>query len=507
MYKKYQILRNISMNYVTGITSTVIGIFIFPFIAGKIGASAFGAWLVLTAVTGFFTMTDFGISTSIIKYIAEAKTKKDYTFASKIASTGLYTYTILGVLVGALYLIICFSVWHSFHIPAGISTGCKAVVWITGITVLVLGIPLRSFVSVVAGEQRYDLSQLFLLLGLLLGTAYKIFTLFVWPSVVNVALGDMIISLLPGILSVVYVLRNMRYVNIRLDNVDFNLLKSIAPFSLQVAFMGALSFIILETDNIVISIVLTSGAVTIYNAGYRIYSTVRNLCNYISIPLLPKSTEMKFTDSDERMRSHLIFFSSVVVAVSWIVGVPVIYFSKQLIDIWVGNSYSGAVLIVKILMSSFLLNSIHLVANTYLAGIGKPGRFSFLHSLWVGVNLILSIFLSLRIGIVGVAIGTALPICFLEPFYIRVICREFSIKPSVFLSRVVGVNIICGLVGGGALFAVQDLMERTSVIVHVLVSSVCYGLLFCLTYLLFGVFSNQKMLLTKLRTKLGSRFG
>jgi O-antigen/teichoic acid export membrane protein len=119
--------------------------------------------------------------------------------------------------------------------------------------------------------------------------------------------------------------------------------------------------------------------------------------------------------------------------ITFVVGIPAIVLAGPFIRLWAGERFQEAIPVTQILLGSFFLNALHLTANMFLVGLGKPGRYLALHGIWAGSNLALSIWLAGWIGIKGVALGTALPILVLEPLYVSIACREFGLSVAEFL--------------------------------------------------------------------------
>lgn len=128
--------------------------------------------------------------------------------------------------------------------------------------------------------------------------------------------------------------------------------------------------------------------------------------------------------------------------------------AEPFIHLWLGDDFKIAVSITQILIASFLMNSLHLVANSMFAGIGRPGRYLILHLVWAVSNIGLSIALAPRYGLSGIALGTAIPVMILEPLYVRLACQAFGARYRDFLRSVVLGTVISSLVATAALFAI-----------------------------------------------------
>src|SRR5208282_2465598 len=70
---KAQALRNISSSWFGLATNLVVGFFLSPFILHHLGDDAFGLWVLVFSLTGYYGLFDFGIRSSIVRYVAQYK--------------------------------------------------------------------------------------------------------------------------------------------------------------------------------------------------------------------------------------------------------------------------------------------------------------------------------------------------------------------------------------------------------------------------------------------------
>ncbi|PKP57960.1 MAG: hypothetical protein CVT89_03630 [Candidatus Altiarchaeales archaeon HGW-Altiarchaeales-2] len=73
-----KLIRNTAWVYAGFIFNTLIGIALFPFIINHLGKDAYGVFAIVGVVIGYASLLDFGIGTTLVKFIAEYNVKKDY---------------------------------------------------------------------------------------------------------------------------------------------------------------------------------------------------------------------------------------------------------------------------------------------------------------------------------------------------------------------------------------------------------------------------------------------
>src|ERR1700736_6680881 len=108
--EKLQILKNVSSSWFALGVNILMGVFLSPFILHRLGDTAFGIWVLIFSVTGYYGIFDFGIRSSIIRYVSKYTATRDVAEVSRLISTSMFTYTCVGALsmlitlVGCVYL-------------------------------------------------------------------------------------------------------------------------------------------------------------------------------------------------------------------------------------------------------------------------------------------------------------------------------------------------------------------------------------------------------------------
>jgi len=72
-----QILRNILSNWGAFGIGAVIQFMMMPFLVHRLGDMQYGIWILIMSFTGYLGLFDFGVSGSVVKYVAEFRAKND----------------------------------------------------------------------------------------------------------------------------------------------------------------------------------------------------------------------------------------------------------------------------------------------------------------------------------------------------------------------------------------------------------------------------------------------
>jgi O-antigen/teichoic acid export membrane protein len=95
------------------------------------------------------------------------------------------------------------------------------------------------------------------------------------------------------------------------------------------------------------------------------------------------------------------------------------------IALWMGPGYSGSAPVLTVLTIAMLAHFMEMPGHTILMGLCKHKIVAFLTMTQALVNLGLSILLVRRLGIMGVALGTAIPMLAFTGVALVVYCRNY----------------------------------------------------------------------------------
>ena len=253
--------------------------------------------------------------------------------------------------------------------------------------------------------------------------------------------GAVVLGLSVGVASTVVLLKALERRD-RLDSpegrlavslVSRSLLGSMTPYSLRVFAMSLSALAIFQTDAFIVGAFLPVATVTVYTGAYRIYQVCRQITYALINPLVPDAARATALDQPARVQALLSRGTKYSNGLTLLLAVPAILFAEPLLVAWAGADFGEGAPALQVLLLSLLANNNHLVAFALLTGVGRIGAYLRYQTLWAAANLVLSLALVERIGLVGVALGTALPVVVLEPFYLRTAVREIGVDGRRFL--------------------------------------------------------------------------
>lgn len=425
-------LKNVSSNWFGAAVTVTVGFFLSPFILHRLGDDAFGLWILVFSLTGYYGIFDFGIRSSIVKYVAEFEALGDRDRLTRVVNVSTFAYSSVALVLLVLTGLCALYVDRIFHLSPPFVHTVRLLVLMAG-SAVALGFPLSVFAGILEGRQKFYLINLAQAAATLLRAGLIIIALEHGRGLVTIVF---ITVALPLLSYAVYAWKVMHDMHLEfgarfVDRATFRNMVRYSSFSFVSQFAFRLRF---QSDAVIIGTMLSASAITYFSIGSK-------LVNYASMPLdglaeifTPMASHFDATRDQERLRKLFLVGNRFCALVLFPIGAVLFILGKSIIDVWVGGRYESSYVILVILLIPSILLGIQTSSRQLLYGMGRHQALAVVNVLEGVVNLVLSILLIRYWGIVGDALGTALPLmCTTLFFWPRYMCRLLGVPLKDFL--------------------------------------------------------------------------
>ncbi len=420
-------IRNVGSNWILILAGVGATYLLTPFTIHRLGVEGYGTWALITSLTGYLGLLVLGVPMAAVRYFAQHVAQGDQEGLNKAIGSCTALYLALGaaaLLVGvALFAFFT----ATYDVPPAIRTDARLAFGLMALYVS------AGFVATVntgifnahddfVVRNRIGLASLVLRLGLTVGLlTFRAWLVFM-PIILTTCLAfDFSVSW--------YVIRR-RYpgVRIRLADFDWSVVRQIFSFSLYVLILVAGARLSFETDSLVIGKFQSIGAIPYFAVANSFIIYLMEFIIGISQVMLPTATRLKTQGRTAELSEVFLKWSKIALSLTLMAGLFLIVLGPRFIAWWIDPSFeepAGAVL--QILMVSYLVFlPVRGVALPILMGLGKAGVPTIAFLITGLVNLGLSILLVGKLGLAGVALGTAIPNVFFAFLVLGVACRELK---------------------------------------------------------------------------------
>ena len=432
-FDKVEIIKNVGSSWFALGVNVVVGFFLSPYIIHRLGDEAFGIWFLVFSITGYYGLFDLGIRSSIVRYVARYSASNDYEQLNRLVNTAMASYGTVGILALLVTFGGAFYVASIFHISAGFLSTAKLLFLMVG-TAVSLGFPLGVFGGILEGLQRFYLLNFTSISSTLLRATLIVTALRHGRGLLTVALITVSLPLLAALVNATVVLRLLK-LRFSPKYVDRDSLRRIANYSsatFMIILAGRLRF---KTDAMVIGSFVSSAAITYFAIGSRLVDYAGEVISSLAQIFVPMSSQSDATGDMDRLRKIFVAGNRACALIIFPIAALLGILGKSVIEVWVGRRYvpiSYPVLLVLLIPSTFMLAQA--ASARTLFGMAKHKTLAIITLIEGVANLILSIVLVRRFGILGDAMGTAIPLtCTTLWFLPRHLCRILGLRVRTYL--------------------------------------------------------------------------
>jgi O-antigen/teichoic acid export membrane protein len=405
----------------------VIGFFLMPVIVNKIGATAYGIWLLANSVVGYMGIIDLGLGPTVTKKTAEYLAIRADDKLNQVLSTAFSLYLALGLVIATLVLVLAQIIPFLFHTDAQQGPQLKLVLLIIGMQAAA-GFPFSIFGGMISGLQDFHIRSI-------LTVANAIFRL--TGTVIVLSLGFGLISLLilefglSGIswaFQVFWIKKRVPHLKLHPKLYDRGEMKQLFKFTGAMLLWRVAGLTIHRANRIIIAMFMPVANVTLFEIGTKTAEWPRTgVWSFLS-PLLPACSELNAQRESESIKEVYLTGTKFILAFYLATGGALFCWGAEFISLWMGKQFAAAVSLMYILLLGNVYQAQNVVAHVMLAGMGVLKAFTRVMASYPVVNLILAITLTKMFGLLGIARAVTLTFIIVETYLTTQVLRVFRVS-------------------------------------------------------------------------------
>lgn len=466
------ISRNIASNAAGHLVAIATALVMTPFVTHHLGKEVYGIWGLVVSLTGYYGLLDLGLRSAVGQYVTRYWAKGDGDGVNRTMTTALgLTLPIAAVLL-LVSGVIAWLAPTLFHLPADICPddvrSMRTAIVVMGLAVS-LSFPFGVFGSATYARQRFDLTNL-------VGITERL---------VNVALAWWVLSEGHGLLGIAVVTAATQMAAwLARVWIAFRLLPglSVAPrwfsrasvrelwgFGIYNLLINISDQLVLQTDLLVIGIVIPAkDAVAYYSYGSDSVAKFVLVINAVAWTLTPYATSCDARADRSALQRLWLVGSKNIFLLAAVIGGGMIFLGHDFLAIWIdqeivsGKEYTSSATILAVLAAATLLRALMTCGKQVLFGMRRVEFLAKLSLLEAVANLVLSVVLIHFFGLLGVALGTLIPIActqlVLQPRYLA---QQLELPLGEFLTRTAPGGLLVLATMGAVAWGVGDLLPVT----------------------------------------------
>ena len=415
-------IKNVSWGLVSYVYSVVIVIVTTPIIIKSIGIEAYGLWLLLQSLVGYYGFVDMGLRASLTQVLTRSIADQKFDEVISFIGSSVPIMFRLGLIVVALSTVIALVLPYFVLMSPDLSGKLWLILLIQALIVMI-NLVTQPFNGVTVGFQRYDIAEF---LGILVRTLWAIsiaVALSISGNILTFAIVSLSIALIDSFVRIqrafflLPLLRNLK-LTIRKEDVRYLRGRGIWNFLIQVGRQ-----ILMMTNPLIVGVLFSATAVAPFALASSLIEYGAKLIYQPSRMLFPTLVHIKASERGKDLK--LFFFESarLLTSISVGYGISAFIWCDIFFKVWLGESTQNAsvfddapmivaVLSVRFVLATFLETAVQLLlANEEL-------RFLAIITLSEAIpSLFFAVLFGYIFGPVGVAAGSLGPMSVLFVFW------------------------------------------------------------------------------------------
>lgn len=430
------VLRNVAANWVGFGSQVIVTLLLTPFVIKQIGTEAYGLWLLLQSAVGYYGMVDMGLRAGLTQTITRRIARQDYVAVRQHLGAAVPL-----LAVGSGIVLIAASILAA-TLPnlVSISESLRSIAWVI-ILIQAIGVaiqvPLAPFSAVLVGLQRFDVINSISIVTRI------IYALSVW---VVLAFGGGLIGLAVVILvtntldSCVRLFIARRFLP-ELRGMKFKFAKSEVA---EMTSVGVWNFLIqisrqliYFSDALVVGLLFSASAVAPYGIAGSLVDYGNRIVVLATRVLFPTMAALTIEGNRDTLRTLYIGATRLTIGVSLSILILGIAWVGPFLRLWLGETPENAIIheqapsVFAMLAVAFSFVGMQRTGIQLILAENQLKTLASLLFCEAVINLVLSLLLGWRFGIIGVAVGTVIPaailgFCFHLPLHSRILEISYS---------------------------------------------------------------------------------
>ncbi len=398
----------------------LLGLVLFRLMFQKFSEAEFGFWALLWSLFGYGILLDFGFGFTAQKSVAEKTATGDMAGLSRLLATIFWTF----IGMAAMLLVVFLLIREPFLSRMGVLAadrgdfGSAYVVFFIGLAIM---FPLGLFPEILRGLQRADIANWVGTFSTVLNFGFLYWGLQADWSL-SVLMGiSVATSAFPNLIAAVVAIRRLPGISFSPKYFDWRTVKAQMGFSIAAYLITFSNMLMAKSDQLVISLTLGVALVAIYQAGFKMSEMLGLFSVQLQQVLSPAAAAMHATGDDAGLRNLLLsssrltfFLVKPCYLLSAVYLEPLICLLTGMKSVpaetwWVGQALLFAV------FSSQLTNG---CSKRVLMMCGDERRLLLISVSDAIANVVLSVILAYKFGVLGVALGTMIPTTLVGWFWV-----------------------------------------------------------------------------------------
>ncbi len=448
--------RSIFSNWVGLVVMAACTAVLTPVMIHHLGAVDYGVWVLAGSVLDYYGLLDIGMRAAMFRYVGMFRGSSVREEVDRTFSSALFIVIVTAVVICAL------SVGLACYLPRVMTlrgTSPQVLSWLLLLLGSSVGItfPMRMLATYISAHGRWDLFNAAGIASTLTRGVAIVVVLEMGYGLLAVAITTLVVAILSLGQHILFVRIADSRVYVSKNLISGKRIRELFGFSVKSLLVSVGDYLRFYSDSAVIAAVLNVALVTPFSVATRLIECFKSVVVAAGGPVFGSMTELDGGYRQEEQKELLLRSTRLLALLSILGGVLLLVDGRALLRIWVGPELASAYPLLAILAAGYIVNlALHPMLLIIIAR-GQHGGLGVWTIAEGIVNIGLSIVWGRSYGLLGIAMGTVVPMLliklFVQPYYAL---RAAEMSAWTFVRRGLAKPLIVGplfiVAAGGVAF-------------------------------------------------------
>ena len=414
-------LKQIFSNWMGYLALGVISAVLTPIMVHGLGNVYYGMWVIVGSLIDYSGLMDMGMRATVFRYVAFFKGANQRESLNETFTTGV------AITFSAMCISTMAFVGLSFILPRFFRfTGHDKTIFMWAIilmgTALSVALPGQFLFAYLRGLERFDLYNL----GMVIHAIIRGVTLFLLIKfgygIIYVSAAVLILEVLFLIFRWFLVIWSDSGLKFSLKSLNWHRTREMFSFGFYSFLYNSGETLRYSTDSFVIGRLLSVALITPFSVATRLMEYFKVLSSGVNGPMMVRITGLAGKNAQSELQTQFLRLTRFSMLLCMFIGSLLIVDGKALILLWLGPPYLTSYSILVVLTVAYIALLGQNPSYVLVFAHARSHRALSWWTLGEGVaNLLLSVWWARKYGLLGVALGTAIPLIvskvLIQPWY------------------------------------------------------------------------------------------
>ena len=393
------------LSMLTIIVGSIIQIVYTPLYMKYLGPADYGINSLVQSIIGYMSILNLGLGNAMLRYTTRYRAEGKIEEESSLNGMFLIIFSILMTIALVVGMYIFFNIDNFFgtKFTAKELEKTKMVFLILSLNI-VISFPMGIFSTNIVSKEKFIYQRGVKLITIILNPIIGTILMINGFGLIAVTISTVFFAIISYLFDVMYALKlGMR---IKFSKFDKNILKEIFIYSFFIFLNVLIDQIYWGTDRVIIGKYVGVQGVAIYSIGSIFNTLYMGFASAISGVLFPRINRLIVEEKYDEIDNMFLKIGRLQYILLGLISSGFILFGKEFIILWVGENYTEAYTIALWIMVPLTVPLIQSTGVSIMQAKNMHQFRSVVYFIIAILNLLLSIVLVKKIGIIGCAIAT-----------------------------------------------------------------------------------------------------